>query len=384
MSTVRIFKKGETLFKEGDKAQALYLIQTGSVNLFVTRSKQNRDLCTMGSGMVVGEHAAAGMAQHPHSAVATTETKAIELPVELVKSQVDSGTQLQKFLFKGMIDKLKVIMKDVASMKLDRDPTPCPEEQTAKAFASIFHTVRIKGEVTKEGTVSASWPAIRQYAQRIFLEPPRRFEMAANIFVKLGWAKYTMGKADETPDSPEEIVGITFSDLPLLEQFFEFYQYYYFKGGKQEILKAEDRELAIVQALLELAVGMPQERNHTVTLPYEKVTGKVKDDLGIQLAGDHWARLETKGLFVKRQSTEKGVTLQFDLQEFEKTAKFWKILREIDRWNEKGTVDPHEPVEGFKKVVVKPATSCCSSCGASYEAPPKFCAECGSKFVVAA
>mgnify|MGYP000859613650 CR=1 FL=1 len=35
----RIVKKGEVIFKEGDKSQMLYLIQSGQVSLQITRGK---------------------------------------------------------------------------------------------------------------------------------------------------------------------------------------------------------------------------------------------------------------------------------------------------------------------------------------------------------
>lgn len=381
MSTVKVFKRGEMLFKEGEKALTLYLIQTGSVSLQLNRQKQTIDLCTLGNHQIVGEHALWGALTHPHTAIAHAETKAIELSVEAVKAQLEAVSQLQKFLVKGLSDKMKVVMRDLQSMKMERDNTPCPPDQTAKIFGTIFHVARSKGETQSDDTVSVQWLVMRQYAQRVFLESPKRLEMAVNIFVKLGLASYEMAKPEDDPEAPEEISAVHFKDLPLIEQFFEFYQYYHFKGGKTELLKTDERVMHMLRALLELTVDAPVDRHNVVRIDYALVIEKFKAAIGIQLNNDHWSLLENKGLYVKRQSSDKGITLQFDIREFERTAKIWNILREVERWNEKGSVDPNEPVE-VKKVQTSGPT--CPACGHGYEGTPKFCSECGHKFAAAA
>ena len=385
MSTVKTFKRGEALFKEGEKALSIYLIHSGSVQLQLQRQKQTIDICTLGKAQIAGEHALSGAATHPHTAIATSEVNAVELPVEALKKQVEEFPQMQKVLVKSMTDKLKLVMKDFQSMKLERDTTPCPPEQTAKIFGTVFHVVKSKGEAIKDkpNHLRANWNLCKQYAQRVFLESPKRLQMAVNVFVKLGWAKYEMQKPEDNPEGTEEIFAVVFEDLPIVEQFFEFYQYYHFKGGKQDLLKTDDRMILLVRSLLEFAATATPDRHGAVRLEYGKVLEHVKATLGVQLNNDHWSVLENKGLFVKRNTaTEGGVFLHFDLKEFERTEKIWRVLREVERWNEKGFVDPNEkPVEPKK---AQKAGPCCPACSHVYEGAPKFCSECGHKFVSAA
>jgi len=99
---------------------------------------------------------------------------------------------------------------------------------------------------------------------------------------------------------------------------------------------------------------------------------------------DHFGLLESKGLFVKRQSTDQGIWLQFELKEFAQTSRVWRVLREVERWNEKGSVDPKEPVnEGFAKIQ-KSTFGDCPSCHQPHEENAKFCSECGTKIQAAA
>lgn len=383
MSAVKVFKKGEALFKEGEKPTNVFLIQSGSVSLQMTRHKVVIDLCNVGSMQIVGEHGLSGASTNPHSAISLAETKAIELSLDAVKTQIEHSPQLLKFLIKGMSDKNKVVMREFQSMKLERDPSPCPSEQTAKIFGTLFHVAKTKGEI-KDGVIKVNWPLMKQYAQRVFLESPKRLKMAVNIFVKLGCAQYEMVKDENDPEAPEDIGFVTFTDISLVEEFFEFYQYYYFKGGKLELLKTDDRAFMITQALVEMAANEPLDRHGAVRLDYPLVVEKVKEATGIQLASTHFALLEIKGLFVQRQSSESGVILSFDVKEFARTIRIWKVLREVERWNEKGSVDPNEPVSDPKKMKAASDGHQCPSCHHSYEGHPKFCSECGHRLTMAA
>lgn len=372
MSTIKSFKKGEFLFREGEPAKSVFLIQSGSVSLHLSRQKQTIDLCVLGSQQIAGEHGLSGATTHPHSAICMSETKVIELPVDAVKTQIETSSQLLKVLTKGLSDKMRVVLKELQSMKLERDNTPCPPDQTAKIFAALFHTARLK-----EG----NWPGMKQYAQRMFLESPKRLEQAANVFVKLGVAKYEWVKNEDEPDAPEEIGFVRFEDLGLVEQFFEFYQYYYFKGGKGELLRTDDRVMQLVQTLIEVGAGVQPDRNGVVRIDYAAVVDRVKENMGLALNADHFTLIENKGLFVKRASIEGGVQLHFEIREFERTLKIWRVLREVERWNEKGFVDPNEPVVEPRAKMVGHE---CPSCHHPHEVGAKFCSECGGKLAQAA
>jgi hypothetical protein len=93
---------------------------------------------------------------------------------------------------------------------------------------------------------------LKQYGQRIFGESPRRTEQACNVLVKLKLATYTMGKAIDDPDGPDEIQKVNFMDMGALESFFEFYQYYYFKGGAASVLKYDESCFNLLSAFAKM------------------------------------------------------------------------------------------------------------------------------------
>lgn len=381
MSNAKTINKGEFVFKEGDKVQSLILIQSGAVQLCISRPKKNIDLATVGAGQIIGEQALLG-GVYPYSALATTETKIVELPGDLYKQLVDGAPQVLKVVVKSLTERMKTALTEVRGFKAEKDPAPCPEDQVAKVFGSIFHTCNHKGEKDDKnpGKVTIEWSFLRQYSQRVFGESLKRLEQAANILVKLKIARYEMGKAPDNPDGPDEIQKLHVDDLAAVEAFFEFFQYYYFKGGKTDLLKSDEMATNFLLHFLKIGETLTPDRFGAVSIEYSKVIESFKDDLGVNLNNDHFSRLEAKGLFLKRQPRTDGtVWLSFELKEFQTTAKIWRILREIEKWNEKGFVDIHEDETKAKKKTGAPS---CPQCAIEVAPQAKFCHECGHKLVM--
>jgi hypothetical protein len=373
MSNIKTFKKGEYLFKEGDKITSVFFIQSGSVQGVAIR-KKTLEIFTIGANQILGELGLINGTSHNYSALCAAETKALELPVEALKTQIEAQSTL-KIVIKSLAERLKSALFELKGKKLESDASPCPEDQVPKIFASVFHTLNHKGE--KDGAkVHIEWGLFKQYVQRIFGESPKRAEQVINILVKLKYASLEMGKSVDNPEGPEEIQGINIDNLSVLEIFFEFYQYYYFKALKPEVLKVDESCHQILKNLLICADGVPLDRLGIVSLDFPKVVERFKTEFGINLNNDHFTRLEQKGVFAKRASRTDGqMVIQFELREYNNIVLIWKILREIDKWNEKGFVDPFEQ----EIVIKKKAGLTCPSCSAPYVEQQKFCGECGSK-----
>lgn len=380
--SVKTFKKGEVIFKDGDRISSVFLIQSGGANQCLVRGKKTVDLFQLGSSHILGEQVILGVSTHPTSAIATTETKVLEIPVETLKQQYEAAPQMLKVIIKSLADRLRLAVNEVRSSKMEKDSSPCPEDQVAKAFGSVFHTANHKGDRSQAGRVIVDWNMMKQYAQRVFSESPKRLEQSINILVKHKLALYEMGKAVDNPDGPEEIQKVHFLDLNLVESFFEFYQYYYFKGGRSELLKVDELCQQMIEGLIKMGETTEVDRFGVVSIEFAKFAEYCKNEIGINLNNDHFNRLEGKGVFMKRRSVGNGVLLQFELKEYRSVAFSWKILREIDKWNEKGFVDLDEKEEKPKKR--SNGGPSCPACSVEVAAGAKFCHECGHKLGAAA
>lgn len=371
----KTFKKGEVLFKENDKITNLYFIQSGGVNVCLMRGKKTLDLYQLGSQGIVGEALFNGQTTHPYTAICTVETKVLEVAADAIKPQYEAGPQLFKMVVKSLTERLKSSFNELKSIRLEKDAAPCAEDQVSIVFGTVFHTLNHKGSKRKDGSVEVTWHMFKQYSQRIFGQSPKKLEQACNILVKLKMASYEMGKAEDNPDGPDEIQKIVTNSLGLMEAFFEFYQYYYFKQGRSEILKPDDFVINVVDTFLKESADVTPDRFGVVSLDFMKVKERLNTDHGIQLNNDHFSRLEQKGCITKRRTIADQVKLEFEVKELTNLIFTWKVLKEIDKWNEKGSVDIHEKEE---KKVIKKGEAGCPSCSAPVAAQMKFCSECGA------
>lgn len=379
----RVLKKGEFLFKDGDKVQAVYLVQSGGLNQCLVRGKKTIDLFQLGSGQILGEQVLLGQNTFNTSAVATAETKILEVPLDTLKQVYETSPQMIKVLVKSLAERLRLSSNDVRSSKLEKDSSPCPEDQVAKTFAAIFFTASHKADKSSHpGRAVMDWNFFKQYAQRVMGESPKRIEQATNILVKMQLALYEMGKNPDNPEGPEEIQKVHFLDLSVVESFFEFYQYYYFKGGKTDFLKIDELCYQILIGLVKIAEVETPDRFGIVGIDFNKLAEYCKEEIGINLNNDHFTRLETKGILMKRKSTPAGVVLQFEFKEYRYTLEAWKMIREIEKWNEKGYVDIDEKEEKAKKKSAGGPS--CPACSVEVAVGAKFCQECGHKLTAAA
>jgi CRP-like cAMP-binding protein len=381
MSNIKTVKKGEFLFREGEKITNFIFIKTGGVSLCLARSKKNTELFTVGANSVLCEQALSGAQTHVYSALATAETQLMELPVDIFKKQVESSPEILKVLIKSLTDRLKFAVGEIKNSKLEKDSSPCPEDQTAATFAALFHALNHKAEKLpqKDGKIfyKIDWTLLKQYGQRVFRESPKRLEQAINIFVKMKTASFEMGKPIDNPEGPDEIQKVNFFEIATIEAFFEFYQYYYFKGSAATILKYDDFSYNILGHIIKLTDGVEVDRFGVVSLDYTKVIESFKNDLNINLNNNHFSQLEARGIMAKRQSRDNGqVLLQFEIKEYKTTHYIWRILREIEKWNEKGFVDL---TEDESKKTKKSNGPTCPQCAVEVAAAAKFCHECGCK-----
>lgn len=381
MSSVRVLKKGEFLFKEGDKIQTIFVVQSGQLSLCLLKNRKNIDLMSIGAGYVFADLFVLGAQTYTYATMATQETKVAEIPIDSFKVQYEALHQVYKSFIKSMAEKLKWTINEVKTAKFEKNPNPCSEEAVAKVFGVIYHSMKHKG--TPQGHhVKIEWLTLRQYSQRIFGESLKRLEQAVQLLVKLKMGEYVMGPSPEDPEGPEEIQGFILYDPVALESFFEFYQYYYYKGGKSELLKFDDQNYNFLRILLMAYEGIEADRFGIVSRDFNEVVEFFKE-YGISLGQGHFVSLEAKGLFCKRKTLENKVLLQFELKEFKTQIEIWKIISEIDKWNEKGFIDMNDVDQGPKKRQIIDGVEC-SDCKAIMAMNSKFCSECGSKLVAAA
>ncbi|MGE3680675.1 MAG: cyclic nucleotide-binding domain-containing protein [Bdellovibrionales bacterium] len=379
MENVKKLKRGELLFKEGDAATVVYMIQTGKVGLMSERTAKHLEVSTVGASGVLGDHALFTNLRHEFTAEAQQETRVLEVPVDLMKQQFEKSPPGIKLLLKSLSEELRQARKYMKMTKMETEKSPCPQGLVHRMFTELHLIARHIGKKNPErpDQITVAWDALKLYATRFFGQSPQRLRSLMDLLLKLKFAEFKVRKTEEGED---ELADVTLLKVQMLEDFAEFYQYHLFKGSRAEAIFVDPLALKVARALSEISEGKEVDHKGATKLDWGETLNECKTKYRLDLKNTHLDALERKGLFVKRQSFDDGrVQLSLDRGEFVKMVEYWSILLEIDKWNDSGLVNLNE-----KEEVTGGTEGECPSCHAKVESTNKFCPNCGFKLAAAA
>jgi CRP-like cAMP-binding protein len=323
----RSLRAGETLLKPGDKIKSVYMIQSGRISLCQAKNGRFVEIAQLSAGHAIGDEAAFGPMQWNLTALALRDTVVIEVPLEAVTEPLNQAPTPLKSLLKALGERMKVAFGEVKTLRLNRDAVPCPSDHVAKVFGVVYHVARIIGKMDEtEVESTVDWDELRKFAAEVFGETIVRVEDAVSILLKLGYARFEGRK-------------LHLSDLKHVESFFDYYGSYYFKGGYEDLLKTNSKIQKVTEEFLKIADHYPVDRGGYAHLPYKPTIDAMKKAMGGAFEADQLFRIEQKGLFIKRTTTQDGGVLSFYRPDFEQMLLNWRFLRELEAWNEKGFVD---------------------------------------------
>ena len=95
-----IIPSGAILFNEGDRADAMYIIQQGEIDIAI--NKGTHVLATLEKGSSFGEQAVVGTKYRMATATAKTAAVCLEIPADWLGRQISSGPPLLKNVFSAL------------------------------------------------------------------------------------------------------------------------------------------------------------------------------------------------------------------------------------------------------------------------------------------
>lgn len=376
-NSAKRLKRGERLFSEGDCLDRLFLIKSGKISLFLERSGKKIEIEQIGGSSMIGDENLFLNNRQSMCAEAITEVQYLEIPIKSFHQILDKSLPLVKMMFKSTIDQVKTLRGQLKSKKMESDVMPCPERLVPKLFGGLVLVAKHTGQTTDSGTVVLDWVQLKLYMSRFFLESPLRIQSGLQILNKLKIADLTYEKNE---DDIEELKIIEIHDLQRVEAFAEFFQFHLYKGGKSEIIYVDKMAYQCAKVLSEITQNIEPDFRGATNINYDKAVIEAKEKHQFDFKTLHLNLLERKGLFVSRKSKDNGVVdLSFDRNELVETLGHWRVLSEIDLWNQKGFVDMSSSIENdFIKIDSSKAESC-PSCQQDNSTGANFCQHCGFK-----
>ncbi len=369
-------KKGELLFKEGDKADFIYVVQSGRVQLSIIRPSSNIKIYKTNGVAIVGELALTGSTRHPFTAEAVSDVTALEMPVAVFKSQYEKLPAIVQTVIKSLLDENKSYGNEVKSSKLEKEATPCPHTLIPRVFLIVNLIAKHSGKMHPDSNaIELSWESLKLFGARILMESAQRLEGLMQILEKLEYVELIFEKDEEGHDV---LARIMIKDLQVLEDFAEFFHYNLYKPGVNETILYDDITYKVTDILVQMTEGLETDRHGAVKVDYNEVVTTMVEAHKLNFKLLHVELLEKKGLFMKRTVNGEEVFLSFDRVEFAKMVKFWGLLNEINKWNQRGKV--LSTIEELKlEKIAKGAKNECGECEMPYQSDAKFCSNCGAK-----
>ena len=92
------YKAGEKIFEQGEQPSHIYIVESGSVKLTVSRDEANLELIVFDTGCLFGEASVIGIQPHCATATAVEDTELIVLSRTALLSIYESDTKLFSIL----------------------------------------------------------------------------------------------------------------------------------------------------------------------------------------------------------------------------------------------------------------------------------------------
>lgn len=137
-----IYAAGEQIFKAGDPGDCAFLIEKGSVGLFITDHGNERLVKTLGKKELFGE--AALIDQQPRTATARAAEKTVVVPIKqkLIKALLDKSDPILRHLLQVILERFRNKLYDPAETATGKTGRPRAEQS--------LHRNILKGDATQK------------------------------------------------------------------------------------------------------------------------------------------------------------------------------------------------------------------------------------------
>jgi CRP-like cAMP-binding protein len=195
----REFRAGDVLFREGERGEEMYVIQSGLVQILKRVGEVERPLAILGRGEFVGEMAILNAKPRTATAVVVEEAKCLVIDGATLEQMIANNSEIALRLVKKLARRL-----DSADELIQILMNPDPK---ARVLLGLKRHAESFGEETGIGVRVHSSPS--DLAREVGVEE----RQVHDVLHRLGRLRIA---------APDEDGGIVIMDLPRLLEFMEF------------------------------------------------------------------------------------------------------------------------------------------------------------------
>ncbi|MDQ7081200.1 MAG: Crp/Fnr family transcriptional regulator [Paracoccaceae bacterium] len=176
-STTRTYRRGETVFVQGEAASAIYVVLSGWIKLYrVTPNGAEAVVNVFTKGQSFGEAAALQNGNYPVSAEATTEANLMRIPTQALFAMVRENPDIALAMLASTFHHLHSLISQVEQLKAHTGAQRvaefllelCPVEEGACTVTLPYDKVLIAGRLgLKPESLSRVFSRLRNYGVTI-------------------------------------------------------------------------------------------------------------------------------------------------------------------------------------------------------------------------
>jgi CRP/FNR family cyclic AMP-dependent transcriptional regulator len=324
MSNTRQLKKGDTLFREGDPSEAMYVIKSGKLAIMKSKGSSEVLLAELGAGDMVGEMAFFDNKPRSATARAASDSDVIELPFKALNAQFQTFPEWLKAIVRTVNIHLRNANLKIKTLeKTAEEETVYFHPHLLTRLCSILGFVAHRyGEPSEGGTLIPP-NRLRNTTIQIFQQPTAKMDKLIDILQSLGHMK--------REDLGEGRVRLVVYKKDLFLNFADFYNEWLFKTEDKKVT-IEDKEVRTLRALSFYGSKVNSDAKGLVRVNLTAMQGDSLKDLGFPFDTDEVNSLSEKKVTAEKMSGDGGkIFLTFNLAEIQTLHTYWEIIHACEK-----------------------------------------------------
>jgi CRP-like cAMP-binding protein len=315
--------KDNYLFREGDPADAMYIIKSGLLAVTKTKGQSEVSLAEISPGSMVGEMGLFDNKPRSANVKAIKETEVIALPYESLNKQLDQLPVWVRAILKNLNETIRESNKKLKQLETaNADEERFPPHVINKLMSILNFVCNKYGKPEANG-VSISSVLLRNYTIQIFQEATNKMNSVVNALTELGFVTQ-----EDRGDGTQKIVNMKAAEL---FAFVDWYNDWIYKQDKDKKDPLTEQECKVLNALIHFAKKVEPDKKGLNKVSLIDLQNDSVKEFGQLIKPDDVNSLIEKKYLNEKIMDGTSVFVLLELPFVEPQANNWSLLNNLKR-----------------------------------------------------
>lgn len=323
---LQTFEAGQVIFLQGDQGGDLLFVESGSVEIFISKNGQDIALAQMGAGEIIGVMTFLTHDSRLASARATKPTTIKRIPSQHVQKYIASFPKWLNIVLKefvGRINEMNRMYSEVAiDLKKARDMQITPlflATQLAQGLALVG-----KGIMKTQDGIDIVF--VEELAEKMQLALNQPKEMVDSLFSIFELS--SLLKIEIEPERKRKVYRL--SNLENVAMFTQFVRDSA-QGAARKIIKARlsNRELRVIQAVAKYSIKKGNGADKSAPVAFSELKEHLKNVTGIDFDPQALAKPAKLGLLVLKDEDQEVASVVMTPSSLMRTLACVQAMRRL-------------------------------------------------------